>query len=90
MLAHAYNYTRNDATDFSPYYLMFGTKPHLPIDIIFGINTTELKCNTCNRYVENLKWRLEWVYKTAMQMRLSRKSKNEINDIMIEKSDVHS
>ena len=30
-LEHAYNCTRNNATDFSPYYLMLGQKPHLPL-----------------------------------------------------------
>ena len=34
-LVHAYNCTRNDVTGFSAYYLMFGTKPPLPIDILF-------------------------------------------------------
>ena len=44
---------------------MFGRKPHLPIHIIFGTNTAELKGNTSTTYVENLKQRLEWAYKTA-------------------------
>ena len=59
MLVHAYNCTRNNATDFSPYYLMFDRKPCLPIDILFGTNTAELKSNTGAKYVENLKWTLE-------------------------------
>ena len=65
MLVHAYNCTRNNATDFSPYYLMFGRKPCLPIDIIFSTNTAELKGNTRTKYVENCKQRLELAYKTA-------------------------
>ena len=27
-LVHAYNCTKNNVTDFSPYYLMLGLKPH--------------------------------------------------------------
>ena len=65
MLVHAYNCTKNNATDFSLHYLMFGRKPCLPIDILFGTNTAEMKGNTSAKYVENLKQRLEWPYKTA-------------------------
>ena len=54
-LAYAYNCTRNNATHFHPYYLMFGRKPCLPIDILFGTNTADLKGNTSTKYVENLK-----------------------------------
>ena len=43
MLVHAYNCARHIATDFSLYYLVFGRKSCLPIDIIFGTNTAELK-----------------------------------------------
>ena len=68
MLVHAYNCTRCSATDFSPYYLMFSQKQHLPIDIIFGTNTAELKGNTSTKYIKNLKWRLEWVYKTTNEV----------------------
>ena len=68
MLVYAYNCTRSNATDFSPYYLMFGRKPCLPIDILFSTNTGELKGNTNTKYVENLKQRLEWVYKTANEV----------------------
>ena len=68
MLVNAYNYTRNNVTDFSPYYLMFGRKPCLPIDILFGTNTAELKGNTSAKYVANLKQRLEWAYKTANEV----------------------
>ena len=63
-LRHAYNCTRNNATGFSTYYLMFGWKPHLPIDLLFGTNTADLKGNSIT-YIENLKKRIEWVHQTA-------------------------
>ena len=63
-LVHAYNCTRNNATGFIPYYLMFGHKPHLPIDLIFGTNTADLK-GSCITYIENLKKRMAWTYQTA-------------------------
>ena len=67
-LVHAYNCTRNNATDFSPCYLMFGWKPCLPIDILFSTNTAALTGNTSTKYVENLKWRIEWSYKTINEV----------------------
>ena len=48
---------------FSPYYLMFGYKPHLPIDLIFGTNIANLK-GIHNTYIENLKKRMTWGYQT--------------------------
>ena len=41
-LVHAHYCTRNNAAGFSPYYLMFGWKPFLPIDLIFGKNAANL------------------------------------------------
>ena len=56
-LVHAYNCTRNNVTGFSLYYLMFGVKPHLPIDILSGTNTADLRGHKGNSttYIENLK-----------------------------------
>ena len=51
-----------------PYYLMPGRKPHLPIDIIFGTNTAELKGNIRTNYVKNLKCRLECMFKTGNEV----------------------
>ena len=42
-LVHAYNCTRNNATYSSLCYLMFGRQPCLPVDILFGTNTVNLK-----------------------------------------------
>ena len=64
-LVHAYHCTRNNATDFSLYYLMFGQIPHLSINILFGTNTTDLEGNTSTKYVENLIQKIKWAYKTT-------------------------
>ncbi|KAL0151937.1 hypothetical protein M9458_052744 [Cirrhinus mrigala] len=38
-LVHAYNATPHATTSFSPYYLLFGVQPHLPIDALLGGTT---------------------------------------------------
>ena len=78
-LVHAYNCTRNNAVGFSPYYLMFGYKPHLPIDLIFGTNTANLKGSSIT-YIENLKKRMA-------QMMLLRRNRKGTNDVMTTRSD---
>ena len=56
-MTFAYNCTKNESTEFSPFELLFGRAPQLPIDITYG-NTTAC---TSKRYPQYLK---EW--KAAM------------------------
>ena len=75
-LVHTYKCTMNNATGFSPYYLMFGWKPHWPIDLLFGTNTADLKGNSIT-YIENVKKRIEWAYQTANEVIKKKQERNK-------------
>ena len=66
-LTYAYNCTRSNTTGFSPYYLLYGSQPLLPIDIEYGVLTPELSEAITYKYVQELKSRLENAFNKANQ-----------------------
>ena len=64
-LTHAYNCTRCESTGFSPYYLMFGRMPRLPIDIEYGVTQLELIDRSRQNYARKLRARLQWAFQVA-------------------------
>jgi len=56
-VVHAYNATRNDATGFSPFHLLFGRSPRLPVDLMFGLSREETGMNH-SEYTENMTYEL--------------------------------
>lgn len=56
-VVHAYNCTRSDATGYSPYYLLFGRSPRLPIDLLFNLPTGDSH-HTYPDYVKT--WKKKW------------------------------
>ena len=53
-LTHAYNCTVSPVTGFSPYFLMFGRTPKLPLDIKLGVSLTEEKQESHQNYAQKL------------------------------------
>ena len=53
---------------FSPYFLMYGRQPLLPIDIEFGVFTPDVTGVATQKYVQMLKDQLEWAYNKAREV----------------------
>ena len=53
-LVHGYNCTRNSATGFSPYYLMFGRQPHLPVDVALGLAPCTIMEPNTTKFIRKL------------------------------------
>ena len=66
-LVYTYNCTCSNATGFSPYYLLYGRQPLLPIDIEYGVFTPELSEAMTYKYVQELKSRLEHAFNKAKE-----------------------
>lgn len=64
-LVHAYNCTRNEVTGYTPYELMFGRSPRLPVDLAFNLPVKNVPSTSHSQYVQNLRSRLEESYQLA-------------------------
>ena len=78
MLAHAYNCMRNDVTGYSPYFLMYGQHPLLPIDIKFGVFTPDISEIATHKFVQKLKHHLEFAFRKAREFSMREAKKNKI------------
>ena len=63
-VVHAYNCTRHDSTGFSPFYLMLGRAPRLPINIMFGLKPP-VGYSTYPEYVRNWRRAMKEAYDLA-------------------------
>lgn len=66
LLVHAYNCTQNDATGYSPYFLMFGREARLPLDVCFSA-LLDREEKSHQQYAENLQKDLKDAYQLAVE-----------------------
>ena len=66
-LTHAYNVTVSQATGFSPFYLMYGRYPILPIDVEFRVTLPDLTATKRQNFTKKLKAQLKWAFKVARE-----------------------
>ncbi len=74
-LVHSYNWTRSDATGFSPFYLLFGRSARLPIDLMFGSNKPEKTRH--KEYVNRWSGEMRGVYSLANKHSASTNEKEQ-------------
>ena len=68
-LVHAYNCTRNATTGFSPYFLLFGREPRLPVDVEFGLQRGGQRGSPGeSNYISQLRRRLNFAHRKARCM----------------------
>ena len=66
----AYNATRSLVTGYSPYFLMFGRRPRLPIDLLFPTRRAHNLSRTIDEYVWTLYGRLRVSLRLAQESTL--------------------
>ena len=74
-LVYAYNCTKHSTTGYTPYFLLFGRKPRLPIDLILE-PTNKATQQTYSKFVDDWRNQMNQVYKIASTSSSCRKRKD--------------
>jgi transposase InsO family protein len=75
-LVHTYNCTRHNSTNQSPYFLMFGRQPKLPIDLAFEL-ITEKERKPHTTYIQEIRERLVQAYTLASEASIKAQTKRK-------------
>lgn len=87
-LVHAYNSTRHENTGQTPFFLMFGRQPRLPVDLAFGIKSG-VERKSYSKYISDLREKLKCSYaRAANESNLAGEKRKEIYDRKVRGSSV--
>lgn len=76
-LVHAYNCTPNEATGFSPYFLMFGREARLPVDLCFETSSDGIPQKTYLKYVSDMRKEMKAAYELAESIAAKQNNNNK-------------
>ena len=77
-LTHAYNCTVHETTKYSPFYLLYGRSPRLPIDLMFDL-PQPLDTNWHSDYISKWKMAMQQAYRLANKRTLKKAAKGKRN-----------
>ena len=77
-LAFAYNVTEHSSTGFSPYFLLFGKQPRLPIDSIFEIEDDAKIRKSYQRYADDWKKAMNQAFDIVRKNKEAAGKKNKV------------
>ena len=75
-LVHAYNCTKDSSIGYAPYFLLFGQKPRLPIDLILSPKDDANDDHSHSKFVEDLRTQMSEAYQIALHNSSHRKEKD--------------
>ena len=78
-LVHAYNCTQNSAAGFSPYYLMFGRQPHLPVDVALGLAPCTIMEPGTSTFIQKLRECTKWAHEKAESFQAKKAQRHKCN-----------
>ena len=74
-LIHAYNCSHHSVTGDSPFYLMFGRRPRLPLDLMFTVEKGEAtEARSHNKFVDDWQKQMKTAYDIARKNCRKRKA----------------
>lgn len=83
-LVYVYNVTPHSSTGFSPYYLLFGQEPKLPVDFLLGVKQDRESVATVTDWVKVHQERLQQAHKLAKKhLLLAAEKRKERHDCQI-------
>ena len=84
-MVYCYNCTPHESTRVSPFELMFGRKPKLPVDSMFERAVEKTASKTTREYIEDLKARMTKTREIVEEHTTKRKG-NRRRIMMLEQS----